>query len=245
MTQKNPGTLYGIGVGPGDPELIPMKAVRILNQVHRVFAASSGQQSRSLALNVARPHIPATTPVEILPFPMSKNPEQVENAWKENAQIIIQVLQQGQDAAFLTLGDSMIFSTFGYVLNYMNKLAPKLPVKTIPGITSFQASAARLNTPLVEGDESLLVLSGVQGADRYREISDKIENIVFLKAYRNISDIVSALEETDRIDSSAGLRNCSLPDEEVIPDIRELKTKSPDYWTLIIAKQKQEDGEKT
>lgn len=244
MTKKKPGALYGIGVGPGDPELIPMKAVRILNQVHVVYAASSGQKSRSLALNVARAHIPRTTPIEMLPFPMSKNQAEVETAWEENARIIIQSLQGGRDAAFITLGDSMIFSTFSYVLRYMKKLAPHLPVVTVPGITSFQASAARLNTPLVEGDESLLVLSGVQGVDRYRQVSDTIENIVFLKAYRNASHIVSALEETGRIETSAGLRNCSLPDEEVIRDVRALKTKSPDYWTLIIAKQKQEDGEK-
>lgn len=237
------GTLYGIGVGPGDPELIPVKAVRILETVHVVFAAASSQKSRSLALNVARPHIPASTPIQMLPFPMSKDQAEVQNAWEMNTRTIIEALRQGRDAAFLTLGDSMTYSTYSHILNYMKKLAPEIPVVTIPGISSFQASAARLNTPLVEGDESLLVLSGIDGVNRYRELCGLVENIVFLKAYRNIADIVSALEDTGRISNSSGIRNCGLPEEEMIIDVRDLREKSPDYWTLIIAKQQKNHGE--
>lgn len=238
MNPQNRGTLYGIGVGPGDPELLTFKAVRVLKSVDVVFAAASSQKSRSLSLNVARPHIAESTPVKMLPFPMSRDQAVVEKAWKENAAEILKDLQQGLDAAFLTLGDAMTYSTYSYILKHVRLLAPDARVVTIPGITSFQASAARLNTPLVEGEESLLVLSGAEGGSRFREFADRIENIVFMKAYRNIDDIIAALEETGRIETSAAVRSCSQPEEQIIRDVRRLVGQQQDYWTLVLAKKR-------
>ena len=94
-----------------------------------------------------------------------------------------------------------------------------------------------MNTPLVEGEEALLVLSGAEGGSRYRELAGKVENVVFMKAYRNIDDIVAALDETGRLENSAAVRSCSQPEETVIRDVRELVGKNKDYWTLVLAKK--------
>ena len=150
------GTLYGIGVGPGDPELIPVKAVRILQEVDIIYTASSTKNTYSLAVNTAQCYIPETTPVAMLPFPMTKDRQEAQSAWEENARIIIAELEAGKNVAFLTLGDSTTYSTYGYLMQYVQTLAPHIPIITIPGITSYQAAAARLNTPLVEGEESLV-----------------------------------------------------------------------------------------
>ena len=241
MMQKT-GTLCGIGVGPGDPDLITLKAVKILKQVDMVFAAASTKNDHSLAVNIAREHIPEDTPVVHLKFPMTRDRSETHMAWKAHSQTIITELERGNNVAFLTLGDSMTYSTFGYILRYMQALAPHLDVLTVPGITSYQAAAARLNTPLVEGEESLMVVSGAKGGNRLRELHAKPENVVFLKAYRNVNDIKAAIDETGKYIRCVGVKSCGLPDEEIIQNIEELGHRKPDYWTLILTKQTSNNG---
>jgi precorrin-2/cobalt-factor-2 C20-methyltransferase len=235
--KTNAGTLYGIGVGPGDPELITMKAVKILRRVDMVFAAASTKNNHSLAVDIARAHVPEKTIVKLLRFPMTRDQDQTRKAWQMHSQTIIAELEKGKNVAFLTLGDSLTYSTYGYILRYVQAIAPHLKVQTVPGITSYQAAAARLNTPLVEGEETLMVVSGAKGGDRLRDLAGKPENVVFLKAYRNVRDIQTAVNEIGAYKSCVGVVHCGQPGEEIIPDIDELSRRPPDYWTLIIAKQ--------
>ena len=232
------GTLFGIGVGPGDPELIPLKSVKTLSRVKVVFAAASTKNRHSLAINIAKPFIPQTTSIRMLSFPMTRDKMVTFEAWAENSRTIIAELEQGEDVAFLTVGDPMTYSTYGYILKHIQALAPHVTINTIPGITSYQAAAARLNTPLVEGEESLLVTSGVKGGDRLRRLFSKPETVVFLKAYRNAQDIISAIDETEVFQECVGVTKCGQPGEEIITDPKEFINRPPNYWTLIIAKQK-------
>ncbi|CAN2044831.1 precorrin-2/cobalt-factor-2 C20-methyltransferase [Candidatus Magnetomoraceae bacterium gMMP-1] len=234
---KTIGTLYGIGVGPGDPDLIPIKSVKILSTVDVIFTASSPKNKYSMAVMTAKPHLPDKIPIIMLSFPMTLDIEVKKKAWQNNARIIIDELQQGKDAVFLTIGDPMTYSTYGYILKNVQELRPDILIKTIPGITSYNAAAAATNTILMEGEESLLILSGVKGGDHLRRHLAKTENVVFLKAYKNTKDIVSAVEEAGLIENSLGIANCGLPEEEIIHDIRELTTRKPGYWTIVIAKQ--------
>jgi precorrin-2/cobalt-factor-2 C20-methyltransferase len=234
---RNSGILYGLGVGPGDPELITLKAARVLNAADVVFAAASTKNSFSLALSIARPHIPDTTQICILAFPMNRDELERQNAWRRHAHTIIDEVRQGKKAAFITLGDVMTYSTFGYVLAWFRQLAPDLPVVSIPGITSYQAAAACLNRPLVEGEESLLVTSGAKGGNRLREMTAKPDCVVFLKAYRNVDDIADAIEEAGGYSPATAVAHCGLEQQEVINDIRQLSDRRPNYWTLILAKR--------
>jgi precorrin-2/cobalt-factor-2 C20-methyltransferase len=238
MNKTNKGTLYGIGVGPGDPDLIPMKSVNILKKVDLIFAASSTKNSESRAVNIARPYIPDLTRVKILPFPMTKDENEKMASWQKNTQTILSDIESGKNAAFLTLGDPLTYATYGYVLKYIKELAPDIPLITIPGITSFQAAASRVNLPLVEGEESLLLISGVEGGTFIRKLSQHVDNIVILKAYKNIQDISDALAENDLIEGSIGIRNCGMENEEIIQDVRNLVNNPPGYWTLVISKKK-------
>ena len=139
--EKKPGTLYGIGVGPGDPELLTIKAVNILKSVDVVFAASSIKNKHSLAVEIARPHLSEHTDVRALPFQMSNNEAERGKLWEQNAEIIMSELQEGKSVAFLTLGDSLTYSTYGYLLKIINKKAPQINIVSVPGITSYQAAA--------------------------------------------------------------------------------------------------------
>lgn len=234
MTQ---GTLYGIGVGPGDPDFITVKAVNILKQVDVVFAASSSKNAHSQAVDIVKPHLKSCVPVHMLSFPMSRDQSVMDAAWQDNARTVISVLEQGKNAAFITLGDCLTYSTYGYVLKYVQKLSPHIKICSIPGITSYQAAACRINTPLVEGEQSLVLLSGVTGGNKFRELKNRADNVVFLKAYKNAGDIAAALDEAGMADKSVGIVKCGRQGEQIVSDINEFQEKTPDYWTLIISKK--------
>ncbi len=229
------GKLYGVGVGPGDPELVTLKGIRVINEADVIFTAASSKNSYSLAVEIARPHISSTATIRSLSFPMTKDKAITTSAWNANALEIADVLKTGKTAAFLTLGDPTTYSTFGYILKSLGRVMPEARIETVPGITSFHAAAARLNRTLVEAEESLLITSGAYGGDRLRRCTDSIQNIVFLKAYKNTKDINAALKDSGYYDNSVAISKCGREGEEIIRDLDELETREPDYWTLILA----------
>jgi precorrin-2/cobalt-factor-2 C20-methyltransferase len=236
MTPKI-GTLYGIGVGPGDPELITLKALKVLQRVPQIFASCSSKNNYSLALNIVRCHLNGAG-IEHLPFPMTREPQILQEAWEENARRVLEVLGAGKDAAFVTLGDPLTYSTFGYLLKTLKRLNPEVPVITIPGITSYSAAAALTHTPLTEGEESFYLVSGALGAARLREVVDKSDNIVLLKTYRNFGEIYQALEELDLLDRATCISRCGLEGETVVENMRDFKGQPMPYLSMIIIKKK-------
>jgi precorrin-2/cobalt-factor-2 C20-methyltransferase len=236
MTPES-GTLYGIGVGPGDPELITLKALKVLRHIPYIFAASSTKNSFSLALNIVRCHLNGAG-IEHLPFPMTKDPQVLDEAWEQNARRVLEVLAAGTDAAFITLGDPLTYSTFGYLLKTLKRLQPEVKIVTIPGITSYSAAAALTHTPLTEGEESFYLVSGALGAEKLREVVDKSDNIVMLKTYRNFDEIYQALEELDLLDHTTCISRCGLDGETVVENLRDLKGRQLPYLSMVIIKKK-------
>lgn len=183
------GHLYGIGVGPGDPELLTIKAANVLSRVDLILAASSTRNDDSLALDIARPHLKQGTRVIRLGFPMSRDEDTLQSAWVENARLVLKELEAGHDAAFITLGDPLLYSTFAYLLRTLRTLAPDQEVTVVPGITSFQAVAAATQTVLAESAQNLLILPGIREAKDLRKSLEGADNAVILKAYTNFSAI--------------------------------------------------------
>jgi precorrin-2/cobalt-factor-2 C20-methyltransferase len=236
MTTKT-GTLYGIGVGPGDPDLITLKALKVLHRVPHIFASCSTKNSYSLALSIVRCHLNGAG-IERLPFPMTKDPQVLASAWERNARRVMEVLDTGTDAAFVTLGDPLTYSTFGYLLKTLKRLAPEVRIVTIPGITSYSAAAALTHLPLTEGEESFHLVSGALGAAKLKEIIDKSDNIVMLKTYRHFDEIYRALEDLDLLDRTTCISRCGLEGETVVENLRELKGRALPYLSMIIIKKK-------
>lgn len=236
MTAKV-GTLYGIGVGPGDPELITLKAVKILKKVSQIFAAASSKNSYSIALSIVRCHLNGAG-VENLSFPMTKDPETLAAAWEGNARRVLGVLGEGKDAAFVTLGDPLTYSTFGYLLQTLKRLDPEVRVVTIPGITSYSAAAALSQTPLSEGEESFYVVSGALGAQRLKEALSQTDNVILLKTYRCFPEIYRTLKELNLLDCATFVSRVGLEGETVVQDLRELEGRDLPYLSMLIIKKK-------
>ena len=234
MTQI--GTLYGIGVGPGDPELLTLKAVRVLGQVDVIFAAASTKNDYSTAYSIAKPHLKEDVRIVRLGFPMTKDQDALDAAWAENARLVAEVLDSGQDAAFLTLGDPLTYSTYGYLQRTLLAMNPKLRLRVVPGITSFHAAAARIGLVLCESKESLLITSGVADPARLEEQLNSADNAVILKAYKNFDDIRALLTKLRLADTTVLVSRLGMDEESILMDIKDAP-KQPHYFSLALVKR--------
>ena len=232
------GTFYGIGVGPGDPELLTVKAVKILQKVSHIFAASSSKNDYSVALEAVRSYISPDANVYSLPFPMTYDQQELEKAWHDNCKPIIELLIRGEDVAFITIGDPLVYSTYIYIMRTIRNLYPEIPIQTVPGITSFQAAASFCNLPVVEGEESMAVVSGAQGASHLSKTLECCDTVILLKVYRQMPEIIKTLEETSLDTSVCYVSRCGLPDQEISYSLEELKNRKPHYLSLMIVKKK-------
>ncbi|MFH1057908.1 MAG: precorrin-2 C(20)-methyltransferase [Pseudomonadota bacterium] len=243
MKQASKGTLYGLGVGPGDPGLITLKAVEVLQKVAVVFAAGSSKNEYSLALNVVERHLPFGVAVRRLNFPMTHDRADLDAAWRANAEAVKAELDAGHDVAFLTIGDPLTYSTYGYLLRTLQEIDPEAPVETVPGVTAYHAAAARLNLPLVESKESLLVVSGVSDLNDIPAMAACGDNLVIMKTYKNYDQIIDKLNELPVKRRSYCVSQVGLPGERVIRDATSLKGQKMPYLSLILVKGPAEPAE--
>lgn len=236
MTQY--GILYGIGVGPGDPELITLKAVRAMNSVATVFAAANERKPGSLALDIARPNLKADANVVTLPFPHTFKSVDGNEPHREAAKLVVEALEGGKDAAFLTLGDPMTYSTFSYVMTAVKELAPEVTVRVVPGVTSFAAAAAATLQPLAEGDETLTVVGASRVTGPLTEALAHSENVVIMKPYRNAEKVCELLDGLGLGDSTWFCAECSRDTELIAETTAKARPELGRYMSLFIVKRR-------
>lgn len=232
------GTFYGIGVGPGDPDLITIRAVKILHRVSMVFAAFSTKNSYSIAKGIVSAHLRKATPVRLLGFPMTRDKAALFEAWGKNARQVADVLKTGKDAAFITLGDPLTYSTFGYLLQILRENYPEIPIKVVPGITSYHAGAAAAALPLAEAEESFTVISGAMGAKKLKEFVLHTDNLVLLKVYKRFDEIKEMLASLKLAEKSVLISRCGLEDEKISRVSEYTKKNHPSYLSLLIIKNR-------
>ncbi|RKX58922.1 MAG: precorrin-2 C(20)-methyltransferase [Thermodesulfobacteriota bacterium] len=234
----NTGTLFGIGVGPGDPDLITLKAANILKQVDVVFAAASTKNGYSLAEEIASTHLKDGMPLVRLGFPMTRSTEKLQTAWEENACTVVDTLRKGKDAAFVTIGDPMTYSTFGYLMRTIKEIAPDTSIEIVPGITSYQAATAAAGEILAEAEESFTVISGAMGAKKLGEVIDHTDRVVMLKVYREYKEIMDALDQLDLLKGSVLVSRCGLEGERIVRNLEDGIDSAPPYLSLLLISKK-------
>lgn len=230
MSEK--GKLYGVGVGPGDVELLTLKAAKILKTVPVICSPKSSKEKESIALSIVEPilderedrkNVMLVEPI----FPMIEDDETLEKVWDSAAELIAHYLDSGRDLAFVTLGDPSIFSTFSYV---QKRLKDRYEIEVIPGITSFTACAAACETPLTEKNQILTIVPKID--DRLDDIMDYSDSIVLMKASRNTKELESLIESKNKEKTIISVENCTREDEKVIEGFSEDKP----YLTTTIIK---------
>ena len=233
---KRSGLLYAVGVGPGDPELVTVKAVKALNRARVVFAAASTKNDYSLSLSIAAPHMRPDTPVIRLGFPMTQDVNILEEAWRANARSVLDVLEQGLDAAFITLGDPMTYSTFLYLWRTLKTMEPGLAVRIIPGISSIQAAAAAAEFSLAESRETLTILSGTDSTDHLRQALAVCQSAVILKAYKSFPRLKSLLESMGLAEKSVLVCCLGLTGQSIRRSLADCPERPP-YFSLILVRK--------
>ena len=223
------GKLYGVGVGPGDPELLTLKAVRVLREADVVLVPDSVKADKT-ALHIASAYLQNKT-VETVTTPMVRDKAVVDAAYTAAAGRICALLDQGKQVAFLTLGDPTVYSTYMYI--HEKVLARGYDVEVVPGVPSFCAAAARLNLSLCQGSEPLLIVPASHGAEGLLDVK---ANKVFMKAGKSILELQSQLRDRGLLDHAAMVENCSMENERVYPRFADLQEASG-YFSLVIAKE--------
>lgn len=229
------GILYGVGVGPGDPELLTLKAVRTI-EACEVVAAPKTHGGATLALDIARGAVDlAGKEVLELPFAMSRDAGQRERMHAQAAGVIAERLDEGRDVAFLTLGDPGVFSSFFYLVDILEQRG--YAVQVVPGVTSFSAVAARLGQGLTEMDEPLHVVPAAAWADRIDEVLDLPGPKVLMKACDRLDGLLCALRRRGELDRASLVADCGLPGELVCRDLADFDpTGHPSYFTTVVVR---------
>ncbi len=208
------GKFIGIGVGPGDPDLLTVKAVKALNEVDVICAPKSSKSKPSVALSIIDPVlIDRESKYETLEplFPMIEDNDELQKYWDDAASIIIEKLNKGLDVAFITLGDPSVYSTFSYVFKIIEGM--DFETMIIPGITSFTGCAASAKMQLAEKDEIIVIVPKVD--ERLSQIMACGDTFVIMKTSRH-SDMLEDIINQDKRDKEIiSVQNCSMKDEKI------------------------------
>lgn len=234
------GTLYGIGVGPGDPDLITVKGANLISNTKHLFAPIARIKKSSVALDIVKKYVKDTTIVKELVFPMVTDENELNKRWDESAKIIAEVLEKGEDAVFLTLGDALLYSTYIYLLRALRKIHPDVNVVTIPGITAFSAVAALTEFPVGEAKEPVTI---VPTSDDLQAVRGAIElggAVILMKVGKRLQNILGLLEEMDAMEESVFVANAGMESQRLETDLRKLKGESglTGYLSTILIKSR-------
>lgn len=227
--------LYGLGVGPGDPELLTLKAARLIRECDLIAIPASGQTVNA-AYTIAEGAVPEIRSKEILEvsMPMVRDKEKLRQSHEEAARRIIECLDQGKDVAFLTLGDPSIYSTYIYV--HERVLAKGYQARIVPGIPSFCAVAARLNEGLTEASQALHIIpASYQGLEESMEMKG---TKVLMKSGKSIGRIRDMILENPEKWEAKMVERCGMEGERVFESAEEIDPQAG-YFSIVVVKDKE------
>jgi len=240
MTQATKGTFYGVGVGPGDPALLTLKAHRLIAKAE-VISYIGIRGGRSQARAIAKHSIDSApqAPEEIaVPMPMSKDRRLANQAYDTAAEQIRSALDAGKNVAFLCEGDPLFFGSFAYLLD---RLEHDYPCEVVPGISSVHSASAALLTPLTILKESFAVISGRHSDAHIHDTLVNHDTVVIMKAGSSRPRLLKILEQTGRTKDAKYLEYISREQEQIITDVSLLNDSEGPYFSVFVVIRNQRD----
>jgi precorrin-2/cobalt-factor-2 C20-methyltransferase len=231
------GKFYGVGVGPGDPELMTVKAVNRLKAVSLICYPACRPGAGSYALRIVEGLVGEKSRFKGMLFPMEKEMEKLIPIWKRSVEEIYQHLIKGEDVAFITEGDPFFYSTFVYLYHLMKELHPEVFIEIIPGVSSLMACSARAELPLAMADERVAVLPATYEEGFLKEALNLFDTVVFLKVSSVLPRLIELLEEMDLLEKAVMVERCGSPQERLIKDLRTVRDEKLNYLSLVIVKK--------
>ncbi len=235
--------LFCVGCGPGDPELLTIKALNLIKEADVIFVPTSKSDKPSIALSIVSQFINKTTKIVNLVFPMVKDKNSLKEYWKKNTLEISEMVRTGKKTLYLTVGDPSLYSTWIYIHRELKNNHKDIEVEIIPGITSIFAFAAESKISLVEGDEHLSVVPACYDLNKVKNTVKSSDTIVFLKDGRYFDNVIDMLSETGFSDESQIAIAQDVSTKENILEIKQLKDikgkKQPSqtYFSIMVVKR--------
>lgn len=231
------GKLYGIGVGPGDPELMTVKAARLVSEADVIITPKTEKKDGSVALNIAKPYIKDHTEIVPVVFPMVLDDDTQKEGWEEARNIITKLLSEGKKVVFLTLGDPMFYSTYMYVYRLVENSGYE--IETIPGVTAFCAIGSHLGYPIVEKEEVLAIVPATAPKEKIDKVLAVADDAVIMKVYRNFGEVQETLKKHDMADDAVMISRVGLDGEEIYRGLQDMPADTKlNYLSTILAKRK-------
>jgi precorrin-2/cobalt-factor-2 C20-methyltransferase len=231
------GTLFGVGVGPGDPELLTLKAARVLKGSACIAVPKSREDRVSLALSVVEKAVGLEgKEVLTLSLPMTSDKKVLVGRREEAAGEITKRLSVGIDVAYITIGDPLFYSTFSYLVPFVTDKLPTARVEVVPGVASFSAAASSAGMFIAQGDERVVIVPSIASIKEIRSLIRGFHTVVLMKISSIIDEIVDLLAQLDLTERAVFVSRAGWPDEEIIRDVRTLKGRKVDYFSMIIVK---------
>lgn len=230
------GIFYGIGVGPGDPELLTVKAINAIKLSEVIIAPKTEKKSDSLALTIAKPYLRANVQIVYQTFPMVKDFDTSPEIFSRNVEEILPFLRDGKTVGFLTLGDPMFFSTYIYIFNLLKTYGVK--IETVAGVPAFLAIAAKLGYPVAYGNDILSIIPATATAQSVSDALNHSDAAVLMKVYKNFAEIVDLLDAANLSGNAVLVSRCGLENEKFISDLDAAKSERLNYLSTILTKRK-------
>ena len=236
--------LIGIGVGPGDVDLLTVKAVKAIQSADIIMCPASKEDRPSIALGVVSPIIDKSKNQEIvkLIFPMTKDKDVLEATWKKNAKIMAETVLTGKNVVYLTVGDPFLYSTWIYMHKDLTENYPDMDISVIPGIVSMFTFAAKVGVSIAEGAEKVAIIPSCYDLSSVKEIAKNSESMIFLKDGRYFDQVIEVLKESGFPDNSIFAIGQDLGTENEI--IRKMTlgevnddTLTTKYFSILVVKR--------
>ena len=228
------GTLYGISVGPGDPELITLKGLRLLQKVPVVAFPAGIQAQPGIAQQIVAQWLSPNQVQLALTFPYVQDMAVLEVAWQVAAQQVWQYLNRGQDVAFTCEGDVSFYSTFTYLAQTLQQLHPEALITLVPGVCSPMAAAAVLGLPLTIRQERLVVLPALYSVGELEAVLDWADVVVLMKVSSVYEQVWQVLQRRSLLENSWVVERATLPDMVIYADLGDRPTLKLPYFSLLI-----------
>jgi precorrin-2/cobalt-factor-2 C20-methyltransferase len=234
VTLKTIGTLYGISVGPGDPELLTLKGLNILKRADVVaFPAGIGGKP-GIAQQIVAPWLNVDRPQLALDFPYTQDDAVLIRAWECAAAQTWEYLQNGQDVAFVCEGDVSFYSTFTYLAQTLQRLHPEAKMEALPGVCSPLAAVAALGIPLTVRSQRLAILPALYHVSELETVLDWADVVVLMKVSSVYSQVWQILASRELLDHSYVVERATLPQQVIYSDLRDRPELKLSYFSLLI-----------
>jgi precorrin-2/cobalt-factor-2 C20-methyltransferase len=228
------GTLYGIGIGPGDPELITLKAAKILSECRHIFTPASDQADESLALSIARPHLRPDAEIVSIGFSITADRSDLSARWAKAASQVAAVLCTGADACYLTLGDPLLYSTYVYLLRELRRQLPDLKAVTVPGVAAYSAAAALSEFPVGKGKGRVTIVPTADDLQTIEQALAADGTVVLMKIGKRFERVLDLLDRTGRLQQAVLVSRAGLPGQRIEPDLSSMLKAEPGAGDLAV-----------